>query len=180
MDAFPGEVTSDAAWYERLRERFLSVARSRVPLETVEDLVQEALRIVHERRAAVAPDGLIDGRPRLAWCYQVLRNTIGNYYLKTRKRGRAAANHIQEDTGSSLTPAEILESRETIRLIEDGLKELASQGGDCERYIRKILDGVKVGDLATAESVDPLILYRRVYRCRARLRLILEQKGVLF
>jgi len=157
-------------WLEQLRDRFLGVARRRVPEDSVEDLVQDALSVVVAKG---------ERKPDLAWCFQVLRNVIGNHYQKARTRARELHPDDVAPAAPSPTPLEALEDREFEELVEAGLGELANGGTDCERYLRALLNGGSPAAIAERERLDPAVLYRRIYRCRGKLRSILREKGVL-
>ena len=60
-----------------------------------------------------------------------------------------------------------------------GLRELAEVDGVCGRYLQRLIDGLSPSDLAREERLGAAVLYRRVYRCRLKLRSILERMGVL-
>ncbi|MBZ0268844.1 sigma-70 family RNA polymerase sigma factor [bacterium] len=169
-------------WFAQLRERFLAIARRRVPEDAAEDLVQEALRIVHEKRDLLARADAVDGTPALAWCFQVLRNVIGNFYQRERTRSDAdpvALRAALAEDAPPVTPLESLEEREAERRITEAVDELADGAGDCARYVRALLDGLEPAAIAKREGVSAPVLSRRLYRCRAKLRVILERRGVL-
>ena len=87
------------AWLAALRERFHDVASRRVPYEAVEDVVQEALRVVVEH----LPAQEAEERLSIAWCFQTLRNVIGDHYRRVRRAcGRWA--HLSE--GAEVTSGE--------------------------------------------------------------------------
>jgi RNA polymerase sigma factor (sigma-70 family) len=179
-------------WLDQLRARLLAAAGRRVPREVAEDLVQEALMIVAEKgvrggaaAAAGVPDA-IEGLPPLAWCFQVLRNVIGNWYQRERTR-RAAAdptsqNHARFEQagtpGGLPTPLEALERAETAALIHQALGALAAESEACARYLRGIVDGQKPATIARREGLEEAVLYRRIYRCREKLRGLLAARGV--
>ena len=170
------------AWFASLRERFLSIARRRVPEDTAEDLVQEALRIIHEKAGFDPGADSVDGDPPLAWCFQVLRNVIGNHYQKERTRSRPEDEAKRTEAASPLTlptPLEALESREVDELLAGAIGEVEREGGPCGGYLRRLAAGVEPAALADQDGVAPAILYRRLYRCRKKLRTILHRKGVL-
>jgi RNA polymerase sigma factor (sigma-70 family) len=179
-------------WLDQLRARFLAITARRVPAAVVEDLVQEALMIVVQRGgrtgAALGPQAphAIDGLPPLAWCFQVLRNTIGNWYQRERTR-RSAADpsslaHEQLRHASaperSLTPLEALEQSETDKVVGEALRELAATSDSCGRYLRSIADGEKPASIARREGLEESVLYRRIYRCREKLRELLAARGI--
>jgi DNA-directed RNA polymerase specialized sigma24 family protein len=170
-----------ADWLGPLRDRFVAVARRRVAPIDVEDVVQEALRIVVEKRVAGPGGPAVEGRPPLAWCFQVLRHTIGNHYQRVRVRAahhapaEAAAGHAAADP----TPLEALESADAVRLILAALDTLERESASCGRYLRRLLAGASPAEVAGAEGVEEAAFYRRVYRCRVRLRALLGERGVL-
>jgi RNA polymerase sigma factor (sigma-70 family) len=166
------------AWLARLRDRFLAVARSRVPENVLEDIVQEALRIVYERGLAGAHHGRVEGEPHLAWCFQVLRNVVGNYYTKERKRARLVRVRQPLEADPVTTPLESLEAREISRVVWESMKELSTTDPQCADHLARTMKGTKAGRLAVESRIDPASLYRRLYRCREKLRAILERRGV--
>lgn len=136
--------------------------------------------------AAFGVAGATDDLPPLAWCFQVLRNTIGNWYQRERTR-RAAADpmSIAHDQlraatapGQPLTPLEALERSETASLLGEALRALAAGSESCGRYLRGIGDGQKPAAIARREGVEEAALYRRIYRCREKLRALLAARGV--
>ena len=166
-------------WFEQLRQSFVAVARRRVPLAAVDDVVQDALRVVHEKNIEPLVDRRVDERPTLAWCFQVLRNIIGNHYQRERRRGVVGELDVDNTHSSSTpTPLEALESSEVARLVNRALDNLARADASCGHYLRRMLTGASPAALAKEEDVPAAALYRRVYRCRQKLRALLETEGV--
>jgi len=170
-------------WFAELRRRFLAVAGRRVPSEMVEDIVQDALGVVYEKGVQPGLGDEVDGRPALAWCFQVLRNTIGNYYQRERTRSAHIADDAEPElvpaTASGTTPLEALHERQVETALAQALDDVDRDGGQCGRYLRELAAGRPPVDLATDEGVVPAVFYRRVYRCRQRLREVLRERGVL-
>lgn len=168
------------AWLSGLRARFLAVARRRVPADAAEDVVQEVLRILVQKSAlepgAVAPGGA----PALAYGFAVLRNVIGNHYQRERVRRAVHAEESAAHGASdpSPTPLEALATEERVRIVRESLETMATTDGACARYLQRLLDGTAPGELAHEEGLAEAVLYRRVYRCRVKLRALLEQRGV--
>jgi RNA polymerase sigma factor (sigma-70 family) len=172
------ETLDDAEWLALLRKRFVEVASRRVGASDVEDVVQEALRVIAEK--GLGPlSGAIEGRPPVAWCFQVLRNAVGNHYHRedTRRR-RLTARPDDDEVGAAHRTAEELESTEALRLIEDALREMGRGDPSCARYLNRIVDGHRPQDVAEAEGLDPPVFYRRLYRCRRKLRDLLIARGL--
>ena len=164
-------------WLDDLRRRMLDIARRRVPADAAEDLVQDALRVIVEKGGSAVAGDEIDGRPRIAWCLQVLRNVIGNHYRRAETRKKLIDGSIEPENLGRLLEAQ--GSEERIRTIEDGLAELAAGDGNCGRYLARMADEVPAREIARDEGIETHALYQRLYRCRAKLREILRRKGVL-
>lgn len=164
-------------WLEDLRSRMLGLARRRVPADAAEDLVQDAMRVIVEKGGSSAAGDEIDGRPRLAWCLQVLRNVIGNHYRRAETRKKLIDGSIEPESLGRLLEARSSEDR--IRAIEDGLAELSAADANCGRYLTRMADEVPAREIARDEGIETHALYQRLYRCRAKLRRILKGKGVL-
>jgi DNA-directed RNA polymerase specialized sigma24 family protein len=165
-----------------LRARFVEITRRRVEGDAVEDIVQDALSIVHEKGAGV-PGGS-DGLPPLPWCFTVLRNVIGNHYQRERTRSRAAQagsmEHAQVEAlaagQSPPGPLEALERAEMTRLLEQAIEELSAKAPDCGRLLRAMLG--RTEEASEAPDGTASTRYVRAFRCRRRLREILLRMGV--
>lgn len=168
-------------WPGDLRARLLSVARRRVPDAVAEDLVQDALRIVLEKGVigpgAVGPGGV----PGLAFAFRVLRNVIGNHYQRERVRERTRGPIVaaQSVADPAPTPLEALTAGEAARFLREGLAAVATSDPACARCLTRLLDGLTPRELAREEGVEEAVLYRRMYRCRQKLREVLEERGML-
>lgn len=178
----PGETAANGreAWLASVRARFLDVARRRVPTDVAEDLVQDALRILIEkgvdRPGALGPGGA----PALAFGFAVLRNVIGNHYQKERVRRRTTTSESEAFVAPDPAPQplESLASDEALRIVEQCLSAMSRTDGACARYLRRLVSGLSPRELAREEGLAEPVLYRRVYRCRLKLRDQLEQRGV--
>ena len=176
----PAPAQAGGDWHGRLRVRLLEVARRRVHADSVEDVVQDALRVIAEKGPPEIGGRTPEGRPALVWCFQVLRHTIGNHYQRERtRRARLAGDTAlsrRADPGPA--PLEALASREAVGMIHAALEALDREADRCARYLRSLAGGTPVGRLAVEEQVKEAILYRRIYRCREKLRQLLRERGV--
>lgn len=165
-------------WLTRLRREFVRVTSRRVEAGDVEDVVQEAMRIIAEKGIDRASEP-VQGRPPVAWCFQVLRNTIGNYYQRERTRRRWVETD-PEATGVArvASPLESLDSQRTLTLIETTLADMMRSDPTCAGYLLRIVEGERAGELAASESIERGAFYRRLYRCRQKLRELLNARGV--
>lgn len=163
-----------------LRARFTAVARRRVPVDAVEDLVQEAMQVVLTKGSKLSADAMENGLPTLTWCFQVLRHVIGNYY---RRRGVGTDRAVPIDetaptASSAPTPVEALDQGRLAQWIENAMKKLRDTDPGCARYLDRLLAGIRPAALAVEEGLTEPVLYRRVYRCRTKLRDYLAAEGV--
>jgi RNA polymerase sigma factor (sigma-70 family) len=170
----------DERWLFDLRARFVSVARRRVEADAVEDVVQEAMRIVVERGVRGPGAEPVAGRPVLAWCFQVLRNAIGNHYQRQRaRRARwAAPEEAQRIADAAGTPLDACVAEDAARHVRRALDSMRISDAECARRLVRIADGVPPGTLAREEGVEEAAFYRRLYRCREKLRARLATLGI--
>jgi DNA-directed RNA polymerase specialized sigma24 family protein len=183
MNAEPEDAgrTASAEWPARLRKLLVQVARRRVAPDAVEDVVQDALRIIVERGIRRPGDLAPGGEPGLAHSFQVLRNVIGNHYQKERTRRRRLA--VVPPGGYDVAdpapePLGALAAEAAAAAVHDCLDLMSRTDAACARYLRGLADGRTPGELAREESVDEPALYRRLYRCRLKLRALLAERGL--
>ncbi len=164
----------DPAWLATLRARMLEIAGRRVPDDTVEDVVQDAVSIVLEKGPGIAVrEGTAN--PPLAWCFVVLRNVIGNWYQKRR-------SHDDVDTidlaDAASDPIDALDHERRHRAVHAALATLRAVSEECARWLWAMARGQRPADLAAGAGLEPAVFYRRVYRCRKKLEEILRREGV--
>jgi RNA polymerase sigma factor (sigma-70 family) len=172
--------TTTDAWLSEVRVRFLAVARRRVPADAAEDVVQDAMRILVEKGALVPGAESPGGAPALAFAFAVLRNVIGNYYQRERTRRTVpdAEEAARQAPDPAPTPLEALAREERVRIVRESLEAMGRSDEACARYLQRLLDGASPRELASQEGLEEAVLYRRVYRCRVKLRGLLEERGV--
>lgn len=165
----PSSARAHDAWLTTLRQRFTEIAARRVEAAVVEDLVQDALRVVLEKGG---------DRPRLDWCFQVLRNVVGNYYRREKTRRRFVVADPEGDADASTDEVSVLaalESDEMVRILTSGVDML---GPPCAGYLGALMGGASPADVAESEGLQAAVFYRRLYRCRQKLRDWLRAKGM--
>ena len=167
-------------WLEALRARLLSVARRRVQPHAAEDIVQDTLRILLEKGLRGPGSEIVEGVAPMAYAFRVLRNVIGNHYQRERVRGRVHAPPAAglSRPASDPTPLEALASDEAIGIVESCLDRMRDTDAACARYLRRLIEGRTPRDLAGEEKITEPVLYRRVYRCRLKLRALLAERGI--
>lgn len=160
-------------WLRSLRRRLVELARRRVGVDDVEDVVQAALRVIAER-GLDGKSSDVDGLPPLAWCFQVLRNTIGNHY----KRERTRRARVDSEAGLELVEdprADVLR----VLALERTLEELRGKDEQCAALLEGAMEGLSAEELARDRGLPINALYQRLYRCRRRFREMLRERGIL-
>ncbi|MFN0150174.1 MAG: hypothetical protein ACKVU1_05610 [bacterium] len=156
----------------------------------VEDVVHDALAIVFEKTGAPAEAAHANEPPALPWCFQVLRNVIGNLYQKERTRARASNPEsemharLHEFSGRALepTPMESLERRERSRLLREAIDTLAAEDDFCGKHFRELLHGSDSDasrSAAAGSNAATSTFHVRLFRCRKKLKAILMKRGYL-
>ena len=74
-----------------------------------------------------------------------------------------------------VTALEALESQEAVAILRSGVDAL---GEPCSGYLAKLMGGGTPADVADEEGLEAAVFYRRLYRCRQKLRERLKVKGV--
>lgn len=164
-------------WLLDLRQQLLRIASSRVDQSDVEDVVQEAMQIIAEKRINRGAEPVQDVAP-LAWCFQVLRNVIGNYYQR-RRTSRQWVDGANVDGAPAPVVMDALDSDTTLSLVEEALEDMRRSDPECAGYLNRLADGERSGAIADSHSIARAVFYRRLYRCREKLRGLLGEKGVV-
>lgn len=155
---------SRSALLERLRERIVAFAASRMQRDAAEDLAQEVLMLLHEKYGKL--DRLEDLLPL---SLKILRFKMMAYRRKALRHGeytQVAADEIQMADGR-LDPLAATEQRE---LRERLIAALSQLGDRCRRLFALKLDGKSFADIQQilgAASINTV--YTWDFRCRKEL-----------
>ncbi len=191
--AVSGDQAAEETLFEMLRVRFLAVVKHRVRADDQEDVVQEAMRVVHSRLS-----GRAQQRQTLAWGFAVLRNVVGNYYQRQRvlNRGEVFDDRLHGGICGAAGPDEEgnygvtheLFMTETSRQVKEAIKILSQRTPRCGIIFQRILESLDLGGgpqevsgraLAKLQIEIPDIsrsaLYVALHRCRERLRVVLDE-----
>ncbi len=176
-----GDAPAREALFDQLRVRFLQIAKRRVRADDCEDVVQEALRIVHARLTDRSPE-----RGILIWSLTVLRNVIGNYY---QKKARLDRGEPFEERKHAAVATVGFPGREEVDAVVEALGRLARREPRCGALFRRILESLDEGGSPREISQRAMArfledegdtsrgaLYVALHRCRQRLRDILQQE----
>jgi RNA polymerase sigma factor (sigma-70 family) len=150
----------------------------RVGADEAEDLVQSALSIIAER-GIDTETASVDGLPPVAWCFQVLRNTIGNHYKRQRVRRRHMEDAEDLEVVAASAGHHVAAVSERLRILERALEDLERRDEPCGTLIRRTMDGMTPQEIAEERGLSANAIYQRLYRCRGRLRTMLRERGIL-
>lgn len=185
--ALAGDGRAEAALFEELRVRFLSLAKRRVQPDHAEDVVHDALGIVLRKYREPGRESGI-----LVWSLTVLRNVIGNHYQAKR---RDAERTTQVDDWQAVPSASVSEDPvnaltvdQAADRLEEAVARLAERSERCGVIFRRILETLaRGGEPAEAgrqafarvrEDFPDLTrnsFYVALHRCRAQLRTVLDR-----
>lgn len=185
--ALAGDGRAEAALFEELRVRFLSLAKRRVQPDHVEDVVHDALGIVLRK---YREPGRVSGI--LVWSLTVLRNVIGNHYQAKR---RDAERTTQVDDWQAVPTASVSEDPvqdltqdQAADRLEAAVARLAERSERCGVIFRRILEtlarggepreaGRRAYDRVREDFPDLTrnSFYVALHRCRAQLRSVLDR-----
>lgn len=149
---------------DRLRERILRFAASKLSKDAAEDVAQEVLLVLHEKYPAVGlPEDL------LPLSLEIARFKIWGARRKSTRRGENTSVSIDDVPlpASSPDPLEQTEFRERLDRLEAVLRQL---GGRCQQLFRLKLEGFSFPEIQQRMKVESLnTVYTWDFRCRRQL-----------
>ena len=159
-----------------IRQKIVRLAQKRLQRDEVEDVVQQTLSILWEKRTSVRdPDHL------MPFIFQILRNKLGDTYRQKKLKkethisGPKVLNSLKNPKLDS--PERRLEEKELGRILRDAIDICAAENGTWGEVLRLLQKGFsreeiqkKLGDIPMAT------VYTRIYRARQSLIKILRNK----
>src|SRR5580698_7816007 len=149
---------------ERLRERIVRFAASRLTRDAAEDLAQEVLLVLHEKYPSV--DRIEDLLPL---SLEIARFKIWSARRKSVRRGENTAVSVDDLplAGAEPDPLEQTERRQRLDNLEAAMKQL---GDRCRELFRLKLEGYSFPEIQKRLKVESLnTLYTWDFRCRKQL-----------
>lgn len=149
---------------EKLRERILGFAASRIQRDAAEDLAQEVLMLLHEKYGHL--DRLEDLLPL---SLKIVKFKMLAYRRKAQRRGEYTQVPVDEvqlagDGADPLTAAEDRETRERL------VRAVSQLGDRCKKLLALKLDGksfAEIQEVLGAGSINTV--YTWDFRCRKQL-----------
>ena len=150
---------------EKLRERILRFAASRVSREAAEDIAQEVLLVLHEKYSSVdKPEELVP------LSIEIARFKIMGARRKVVRRGENTQVSVEDLPLANHDDDPFVQTskREQLEQLETALQSL---GERCRELFRLKLEGLSFPEIQQRLKVDSLnTLYTWDFRCRKELR----------
>ena len=157
-----------------LRERLQALAKQRLSEPLAEDMVQETLTTLWERRDALGGADHV-----LPFVFQTLRNKIGNVYLRAKRRSEIAGNPGpggHELLHPARHPQAIVEGREFERTVGRAIGRCAAEHEQWGAVLTMLKQGRTVAEIRESFGDTPMAtVHTRIFRARQRLKQILRE-----
>lgn len=147
------------AFRRHYRFVFRTIAAMGVPLDHVDDAVQDVFMTAHRRRADFEP-----GRPEKGWLFGIARGVARNHRRKVRKRpsalpaASAAPEHVEPDSQLSM--------QREVALVEKFLSKLSDKHRDV--FVLAHVHGMTAPEIASTLGVKMNTVYSRLRVARQR------------
>jgi RNA polymerase sigma-70 factor (ECF subfamily) len=156
---------------ERLRERILRFATSRVTREAAEDIAQEVLLVLHEKYKHVER-----AEELVPLSIEIARFKIMGARRKSVRRGEYSQLSVEDLPLASreADPFQQAAKREQLEHMEAALRAL---GDRCKDLFRLKLEGMSFPEIQKRLKVDSLnTLYTWDFRCRKQVQDFMKEK----
>ena len=157
-----------------LRERLQALAKQRLSEALAEDIVQETLTTLWERRDALGSADHV-----LPFVFQTLRNKIGNVYLRAKRRSEIGGNPgpgVQELPHPAGHPQAIVEGLEFERIVGRAIERCAAEHELWGAVLTMLKEGRTVAEIRESFGDTPMAtVHTRIFRARQRLKQILRE-----
>jgi len=159
-----------------VRERLFQLAKRRVGEGRAEEIVQETLATVWEKRADVR-----DADHFLPFLFQVLRHKVGGAYLRSRRSRiqRASAEDIENVPADppSGNPESLMEAEEMRGILAEAIEACAGQNRTWGRVLQLLGEGRSPMEIRDELGQIPMAtVHTRIHRARKRLKEILREQ----
>jgi RNA polymerase sigma-70 factor (ECF subfamily) len=159
-----------------IRGRIVRLAQYRLQKDEVEDVVQQTLSTLWEKRSSVRdPDHL------LPFLLRILRNKLGDSYRRKSRKKETRVPDIElldspEDRTSS-NPQNLLEEKELMETLKKAIDICAAENHLWGRILQLLQEGKSREDIRKELGEIPMAtVYTRIYRARQRLMAILKEE----
>ena len=171
-----GDLDSFGEAFSSIRKKIVRLSQKRLQREEVEDVVQQTLSTLWEKRTSVRnPDHL------MPFIFQILRNKLGDTYRRTKLKtethvsGPKVLNSLKNPAPE--TPEFCLEEKELGRILRDAIETCAAENGTRGKVLKFLQEGLTREEIQRELGDIPMAtVYTRIYRARQSLMRILRAK----
>ena len=171
-----GDLDSFGEALAPIRGRIVHLAQRRLQREEVEDVVQQALSTLWEKRSSVR-----DPEHILPFLFQILRNKLGDAYRRRRRQQETRASKSGpldslQDPGAP-QPELLLEKKELEKVLREAIDICAAENRLWGKVLQLLRDGRSREEIRKELGSIPMAtVYTRIYRARQRLMEILKDE----
>jgi RNA polymerase sigma factor (sigma-70 family) len=162
--------------FDSIREKIVRLAQKKLQREEVEDVVQQTLSTLWEKRTSVR-----NSEHLMPFIFQILRNKLGDTYRRTKKKketylsGPKPLNSLKNPHAD--TPEFRLEEKELGRILRDAIDICAAENGTWGKVLRLLQRGLSREEIQKELGNIPMsTVYTRIYRARQSLMKILKDE----
>lgn len=171
-----GDLDSFDEAFSSIRQKIVRLAQKRLHREEVEDVVQQTLSTLWEKRTSVRdPDHL------MPFIFLILRNKLGDTYRRKKLRKEIhvsepkVLNSLKNPTAD--TPELLLEEKELGRILRDAIDICAAENGLWGKVLKLLQEGLSREEIQKQLGDIPMAtVYTRIYRARRSLMKILRDE----
>jgi RNA polymerase sigma factor (sigma-70 family) len=159
-----------------LRERLTRFAKLNLRGELAEEVAQETLRTLWEKRSSIEDAGHV-----LPFLFQVLRHKIGNAYQRARLERASFPSGVEaHDPPAGPRPTDpdrVLEGRELDRILREAIRRCAAENRTWGRILQLLREERSPSEIRRELGDIPMAtVHTRIFRARKRLREILREE----
>jgi RNA polymerase sigma factor (sigma-70 family) len=171
-----GDLDSFDEAFGSIRKKIVRLAQKRLAREEVEDVVQQTLSTLWEKRTSIRdPDHV------MPFIFQILRNKLGDAYRRKKLKKEILTSEPEELNSqknlTSDTPEHRFEEKELGRILRDAIDLCAAENGTWGKVLKLLQQGLSREEIKRELGDIPMAtVYTRIYRARQSLMKILRDE----
>jgi RNA polymerase sigma factor (sigma-70 family) len=171
-----GDLDSFDEAFVSIRKKIVRLAQKRLAREEVEDVVQQTLSTLWEKKTSVR-----DPEHVMPFIFQILRNKLGDAYRRKMLKkeilttGLKELNSVKNPTLD--TPEQRFEEKELGRILRDAIDLCAAENGTWGKVLNLLQQGLSREEIKRELGDIPMAtVYTRIHRARQSLIKILKDE----
>jgi RNA polymerase sigma factor (sigma-70 family) len=171
-----GDLDSLGEVYAPIRGRIVHLAQQRLQREEVEDVVQQTLSTLWQKRSSVR-----DPEHLMPFLFQILRNKMGDSYR--RKKFQREIHVKRKEPMETLrdpeskNPVHLFEEKELERILQEAIELCTAENRLWGKILQLLQQGRSREEIREALGDIPMAtVYSRIYRARQHLMRVLKDE----